>query len=232
MIQSVQKDLKTLGNPKKAKILARFFKTGQGEYGEGDAFLGISVPDVRSVARRYIDMGLEDVESLLNSQIHECRLAALLVLSEKFKKAAPEDQSDIYELYLKNAKKVNNWDLVDLSAHHIVGEYLQERKKDMLYTLAKSNNLWARRISIVATYAFIRKDKFDETLKIAEMLLNDKHDLIHKAVGWMLREVGKRDQEAEERFLRKHCKTMPRTALRYAIEKFGQKKKKFYMKKD
>jgi len=231
MIQSVQKDLKNLGNPKKAKILARLFKTGPGEYSEGDVFLGISVPDVRSVARRYIDMGLEDVESLLQSQIHECRLAALLILSENFKKAVAENQTNIYSVYLTNTRRVNNWDLVDLSAHHIVGECLQERKKDMLYALARSDNLWERRISIIATYSFIKKGKFDETLKIAEMLLNDQHDLIQKAVGWMLREVGKRDQQAEERFLRKHYKTIPRTALRYAIEKFDKKKKKFYMQK-
>lgn len=232
MINAIQKDLKSLGSPKRAKALARFFKTGPGEYGEGDVFLGISVSDVRSVARRYMNIRLEDVQSLLKSPMHECRLTALLILSEKFKKSNAEDQSNIYEFYLKNARRVNNWDLVDLSSHHIVGEYLQERKKDVLYDLAKSASLWERRISIIATYAFIRKNKFDETLKIAEMLLNDKHDLIHKAVGWMLREVGKRDQEAEERFLRKHHKTMPRTALRYAIEKFDQKKKKFYMQKD
>ncbi len=202
------------------------------EYGEGDVFLGVYVPDVRRIARGYMHTSFEDVQALLQSPIHECRLVALLILAEKFKKATVEEQADICNFYLKNAKKVNNWDLVDLSAHCIVGEYLQDKKKDVLYDLAASDNLWERRISIVATFSFIKKNNFNETLKIAKILVHDKHDLIQKAVGWMLREVGKRDQRVEEQFLRKHYKTMPRTALRYASERFSEQKRKFYMQKD
>lgn len=226
----IQKDLKKIANPLKAKVLAGFFKTGKGQYGEGDIFLGVTVPQSRMIAKRYWkEVSLEDVGTLLQSPIHEERLVALIILVEKYSKADQKIKKTIYDFYIVNARRVNNWDLVDLTAHRIVGDYLFERDKTLLYRLAKSDNLWERRISIVATLHFIKKGKYDETFKIAELLLCDQHDLIHKAVGWMLREVGKRDQKKAEVFLKKHCKVFPRTTLRYAIERFEPKKRQFYL---
>ncbi len=225
----IEKDLKELGNPEKAKVLSRFFKTGTGEYGEGDVFLGVVVPETRRVAKKHKDLKLVELQKLLNSKIHEHRLAALLVLVEKYPKGDEKEQKRIFEFYLQNARKVNNWDLVDLSAPKVVGAHLLKKNRAILKKLARSKNLWERRIAIVSTYAFIRDGDFADTLKISEMLLNDEHDLIHKAVGWMLREVGKKDQDEEEKFLKKHFKKMPRTMLRYAIEKFSKKKREFYM---
>lgn len=227
----LKKELVRKANPKQAKLLQRFFKTGKGEYGEGDVFLGIKVPVQREVVKKYKDLSMDEVEKLLRSKIHEHRLVALLILMDKFKKADDAGKKRIFDFYLANTAHINNWDLVDLSCRDIVGEYLLDKKKDVLCKLACSKDLWERRISIISTAAFIRKGKFDDTLKLAELLLKDKHDLIHKAVGWMLREVGKKDQAAEEKFLKKHYKQMPRTMLRYAIERFDAKKKKFYMKK-
>ncbi len=226
---NLKKDLKRLENPNQARILSKFFKTGKGEYGEGDIFLGIKVPEQRKVAKNYTDLPLKDIQTLLNSKIHEHRLTALLILVEKYKKS--NKKTEIANLYLKNAKKVNNWDLVDLSAPMLLGDYLLDKNKSILYKLAKSKSLWEKRIAIVSTYAFIRNNQFDDTIKISEILLNDKQDLIHKAVGWMLREVGKKNQAVEEKFLKKYHKTMPRTMLRYSIEKFDEKKRKFYVKK-
>ncbi|MEK6916642.1 MAG: DNA alkylation repair protein [Nanoarchaeota archaeon] len=223
---SVKDDLKELANPEKAKILQGFFKTGKGQYGEGDIFLGITVSEQRKVAKRYIGLYLEDIQKLLNSNIHEHRLVGLLILVEKYKKTKDKK---IVDFYLKNSRKVNNWDLVDLTAHTILGAYLFERDRNILYKLAKSDNLWEKRISIVATFHFIKNNDLEDTFKIAEILLDDEHDLIHKAVGWMLRETGKKNQKAEEKFLDKHVKKMPRTMLRYAIEKFDEKKRKYYM---
>jgi len=228
MIQEIKNDLDKLKNPKKAKILQRFFKTKKGEYGEGDIFLGIVVPEQRFVARKYKDAPLSIIAKLIESKIHEHRFVGLLILVEQFKKTDELYRKKIFDFYIKNAKKVNNWDLVDLSAP-CIGEYLLDKDTTLLVRLAKSKNLWERRISIMFTYAFIRENKFNETLKIAELLIQDEHDLIHKAVGWMLREVGERDQEAEEKFLKKHYKNMPRTMLRYAIEKFEEKKRKTYL---
>jgi 3-methyladenine DNA glycosylase AlkD len=225
----IVKNLEKLANPEKAKVLAGFFKTGKGEYGEGDVFLGIRVGDIRKEAKRNKTMELNEVKELLKSKIHEHRLAALLILVEKYQKSDEKGKKRIYDFYWKNSKKVNNWDLVDLSADKIVGDYLFDKDKKLLYKLARSKNLWERRIAIIATFHFIKNGKFDDTLRISEILLNDKHDLIHKAVGWMLREVGKRDQKVEEKFLKKHYKKMPRTMLRYAIERFDEKKRKFYM---
>lgn len=231
-VHAIRKELGKLGDPEQAKNLQRFFKTGKGEYGEGDVFLGIKVGPQRSVARKYSEtLSISDAEKLLKSKIHEHRLVALLVLIEKYKKADEKGKKEIYEFYLKNTNRINNWDLVDLSAANIVGDYLIDKNKDVLYKLAKSENLWERRIAIISTHAFIMENMFDDTLKLSELLLDDKHDLIHKAVGWMLREVGKRDQRAEERFLKKHCRKMPRTMLRYAIERFPERKRKSYMKK-
>lgn len=238
MLGQLRGELRKLSNPKKAEILKRFFKTGKGEYGEGDVFLGITVPQSRVIAQKFSHLSLSDIEKLLASKIHEERLIALLLLVHNFQKGDDKARREVYAFYLKNTKYINNWDLVDLSAHQIMGEYLlgQEilrlAQDDILVNLAKSENLWERRIAIVATYAFIRKNQFDQTLTVSKILLHDKHDLIHKAVGWMLREVGKRDQEIEEAFLRKHYKIMPRTSLRYAIERFSEKKRKAYLSKN
>lgn len=220
MLTKLQKELVTLANKDKAKILQRFFKTGIGEYGQGDIFLGVTVPQSRVIAQKFKDLLLVDIEQLLKSKIHEERLIALLLLVGKFQKGTDKIKKEIYDFYLSHAKLVNNWDLVDISAHQIVGTYLLNKQKIILTRLAKSGNIWERRIAIVATYAFIRHNKFRDTLKIAKILLYDKHDLIHKAVGWMLREVGKKDQKVEELFLKKYYKIMPRTMLRYAIERF------------
>jgi 3-methyladenine DNA glycosylase AlkD len=225
----IEKELRGLADPERAKLLAGFFKTGKGEYGEGNVFLGLTMPKIREVVKRHKELKLAEILKLLNSRIHEHRMAALLILVEKYKKGDEKEKQKIYEFYLKNAKKVNNWDLVDLSAPKITGPHLLNRNRAVLRRLAKSKNLWERRIAIISTAAFIRENDYSDTLEISEILLNDKHDLIHKAVGWMLREVGKKDQETEEKFLRKHYKKMPRTMLRYAIERFDEKKRKFYM---
>lgn len=230
MIDQLIADFKKLSNPIQAKNLSRFFKTGKGEYGEGDIFLGIKVPEQRELVRKYYkDLKIKDAEELLRSKIHEHRLTALLILVAKYKKADQDGKKKVFDLYLKNTKFINNWDLVDLSSRDIIGNYLLDKDKKILYKLAKSKDLWEKRISIISTFEFIRYHKFDDVLKIAEILLHDKHDLIHKAVGWMLREMGKRSQEIEEEFLEKHCKEMPRTMLRYAIEKFDEKKRKHFM---
>lgn len=230
-IEKIKQELKKLTNPKKAKILARFFKTGKGEYGEGDRFLGVTVPEQRKVAKKYSETSLADLQKLLESRIHEHRMTALVILTLKFPKANDEFKKEIYNFYLKNTKRINNWDLVDISAPKIVGEYLLDKpeKRKILYKLSKSKNLWERRVAIMATFAFIRNEDFKDTLKISKILLNDEHDLIHKAVGWMLREVGKIDQEKEEKFLKKHAGKMPRTMLRYAIEKVDERKRGFYL---
>ncbi|MEW6722630.1 MAG: DNA alkylation repair protein [Candidatus Micrarchaeota archaeon] len=223
-------ELQALKDSKKAKILSGFFKTGKGEYGEGDVFLGVKVPEIRKIAKKHSEIPLSDVRQMLSSEIHEVRLAALLILVSKFENAESLPRKKIFDFYMENSEKVNNWDLVDSSAEKIAGAYLADKDRSVLYTLARSQNVWERRIAIIATYHFIKKGDFSDTLKISEMLLDDRHDLIHKAVGWMLREVGKRGGLAEEEaFLKKHAKKMPRTMLRYAIEKFGEKKRKSYM---
>ncbi len=231
MIHKLKDELQKLAAPARATVSASVFKTGKGEYGEGDIFIGVTVPDTRKIAKNYLQLELPQITILLESPVHEHRLIALLILVERFKKADDKIKTEIYKFYLKHTKYVNNWDLVDLSAHYIVGSYLFEKDKAMLYKLVKSNNLWERRIAIIATFAFIRKNKFQDTFKIAELLLQDKHDLMHKAVGWMLREVGKKDQRALETFLKQHYKIMPRTMLRYAVERFDEKKRKEYMQK-
>ena len=228
----VKKDLKSLENKEKAKILSGFFKTGKGQYGEGDKFLGITVPNQRKIAKKYVDLSIKEVEQLLHSKIHEHRLTALIIWTYQFEKADEKTKEEIYKTYLKNTKWINNWDLVDVTTPRIVGMHLLDKDRKILYKLAKSKDLWEKRISILATWAFINKRKESkDTLRISKILLNDDHDLIHKAVGWMLREIGKKDQKIEEEFLKKYYKTMPRTMLRYAIEKFDEKKKKFYMTK-
>ena len=229
-IQKIKKRLKQLANREKAEVLQRFFKTGPGEYGEGDVFIGVKVPDLRKVEKDFQDISTEDVIVLLESAIHEERLLALLILVRKYVKGNQTAQKRIFRLYLKKTKFIKSWDLVDGSAHHIVGDYLMDKNKAPLYRLAKSEDLWERRIAILATLYFIKRGKYEETLKIAKTLLTDKEDLIHKAVGWMLREIGKRDMTFEEMFLKQHYKEMPRTMLRYAIEKFPEPKRQKYLK--
>jgi 3-methyladenine DNA glycosylase AlkD len=216
-------DLQKLANKERAAHSARYFKTGKGEYGEGDIFAGLTVPQVREVAKKYKDLPLPDVEDLLHSNIHEYRLTALIILT--YKKLSRE----IVDLYLKNTKHINNWDLVDLSSHEILGTWLLDKPRDILYKLAKSKNIWERRIAIISTFAFLRKKELDDSMKLAELLLRDEHDLMQKAVGWALREVGKRDEKVLVTFLAKHYKTMPRTTLRYAIEKFSPERRRSYL---
>jgi 3-methyladenine DNA glycosylase AlkD len=229
-LNKLKKELKSLANSKQAEILQRFFKTGPGEYGEGDIFYGIKVPEQRKLVKKYYsDLQLPEIQVLVKSKIHEERLVGLLILVEKFKRASEEDQARYYKFYLKHAKYVNNWDLVDLTAPHIVGVYLLHKSRKILYILARSRVLWERRIAILACFTFIRASDYEDALKISRILLSDEHDLIHKAVGWMLREIGKRDQQREEEFLKKHFQIMPRTMLRYAIERFDERKRKYYL---
>jgi 3-methyladenine DNA glycosylase AlkD len=229
MLDQIKKEMAQLSDPHRAKNLSWFFKTGKGQYGEGDIFLGIPVPEQRKIAKRYVDLSLEDLHELLNSKVHEHRFTALVILISKYRKAEESGKKEIFDFYLRNTENVNNWDLVDLSAPRIVGDYLINRERSILYKLAKSDSLWERRISILSTFTFIYNNDFEDALNISELLLHDEHDLIHKAVGWALREIGKRDQNVEERFLAKHCLHMPRTMLRYAIEKFDEEKRKRYL---
>jgi len=230
--KDLQTRLRRLGNPKDAAFLAGFFKTGPGQYGEGDMFIGVRVPVIRNVAKDFKGMPLPEVQCLLHSAIHEERLAALVILVMQSANADAKTKKAIYDLYLAKTNCINNWDLVDLSAPQIVGAYLAARSRRPLYRLARSLWLWDRRIGMLATYHFIKQGDFNDTLKIAEMLLGDREDLMHKAVGWMLREVGKRDLAALEGFLDRHCRVMPRTMLRYAIERFPERKRKKYMEKE
>jgi 3-methyladenine DNA glycosylase AlkD len=229
---SVQSDLQKLKNKERAKLLQGYFKTGKGEYGEGDVFIGLTVPQVRVIAKKYKELPLKDVEELLHNRIHEYRLTALFILCDQFKKTDEATKKTYFDFYLANTKWINNWDLIDLSARDIIGGYCINKKKErkILYTLARSESVWERRIAILATCAFFRKNDFTDTYAIAEILLHDKHDLMHKAVGWMLREAGKRDENSLVGFLKKHYKTMPRTMLRYAIEKFSPAIREKYLK--
>jgi 3-methyladenine DNA glycosylase AlkD len=231
-LQKLKKELNNLANIKQKEVLQRFFKTGPGEYGEGDVFLGIKVPEQRRVAKEFNDLSLDNVQSLLNSKTHDHRMVALFILIDQYNRGDEKDRKTIFDFYLKNTRNINNWDLIDLSAPKIVGDYLINQPRKILYKLARSKDLWKKRIAVLSTFTFIKENQFEDTLKISEILLYDDHDLIHKAVGWMLREVGKRDQVAEEIFLNKYHKTMPRTMLRYAIEKLDESKRKFYMKGD
>jgi len=228
-VQDIQDTLRRLGNRVLAEHSQRFFKTGKGQYGEGDKFLGIRVPVIRKLAKKYKGISLKNALKLLKSPYHEERLFALLILVEKFPGAGEEEQGGIYDLYLNNTIHINNWDLVDISAGHIVGAYLADKNKKPLYQLARSNRLWERRIAIISTFYMIKRDKFTDALKVAALLRDDKEDLIHKAVGWMLREIGKRNAAVEKAFLKKHYRQMPRTMLRYAIEKFPEKERQMYL---
>ncbi len=228
-VDDAKRELKKFADSKQAKVLQKFFKTSKGEYGEGDLFLGLKVPDQRRVAKKFKGLGIKETEKLLHSKIHEHRLTALFILVLAYNQS--NNQSKIYHLYINNLQYVNNWDLVDSSADKILGPYLIDKPKDILFRLAKSRNLWERRVAIISTFYFIKNERYHTTLDIAEILLQDKHDLIHKAVGWMLREVGNRNLKVEKSFLKKHYKQMPRTMLRYAIEKFPKDKIKSYLKK-
>lgn len=227
----VKKALSLKKDKIKARLLQRFFKTGKGEYGEGDIFWGIVVPEQREVAKRFKEASMAEIQDLLEDRVHECRLTGLFILIEKYKKGSEAERAKIYKLYLKNYSNINNWDLVDLSAPKIVGDYLLDKDRGPLYVFAKSDNLWKKRIAVLSTFTFIKEGQFDDAFGIAEILLDDKHDLIHKAVGWMLREVGKRDKKTEIIFLKKYAATMPRTMLRYAIEKFTPEERSYFLKK-
>lgn len=225
----IEKLLREKATPQRAKVSIWFFKTAKGQYGYGDKFLGVNVPDQRIIAKRFKNLPLTEIHALLNSPYHECRLTALFILVGLYKKANDTDKSQLAKFYLKNLSRVNNWDLVDSSAPQILGNHLLNRDRKTLYRLAKSKTLWDRRVSIISTFAFIDMHDFEDSLEICEILLNDEEDLIHKAVGWTLREIGKKSKPTLISFLEKHAHEMPRTALRYSLEHFPKKERKHYM---
>lgn len=228
-LAQLKKSIRAVATPERARVNAWFFKTGPGQYGAGDKFVGLTVPACRKIAHDFLDVPTAALDALLASPIHEERLIALLIMVKQFQSGTLAEQTKIYQDYLASTRRVNNWNLVDLSADKIVGAHLLDRPKKILYKLARSKNMWERRIAIVATFQFIRHNHFDTTFEIAELLLPDTHDLIHKATGWMLREVGKRDVAVLKRFLRKYITTMPRTTLRYAIERFPEPERKKFL---
>lgn len=229
--QEINNKLIAFGNPMKADHSSYFFKTAKGQYGYGDKFIGCTVPETRSVAKQYPDLSLSEVKKLLDDEKHECRLCALLILTDQFKKVNEFDRYELLTFYLANTNRVNNWDLVDASSYKIVGEWLKDKEdRSLLYLLANSLLLWDQRIAIVSTMTFIRNNDFDDTLKLSEKFFIHKHDLIHKACGWMLREVGKRDEDVLRFFLDEHATKMPRTMLRYSIERFPEDLRKHYLK--
>ena len=228
--REVEAKLKSIADAEKALILLRFFKTGPGQYGEGDRFLGIQVPELRQVVNEFKTLPIEETTKLIKSPWHEARAAALIILVKQYAKASESERKSIYDLYLRHTRWINNWDLVDASAPHIVGAHLMTRPRRPLYTLAKSASMWERRIAIIATLHFIRQKDFSDALAIVEKLLADREDLIHKATGWMLREIGKRDQQVMEDFLVEHYRNMPRTTLRYAIERLSETRRKEYLR--
>lgn len=234
LLKDLVKSTRALKNPTKARNMLRFFKTGVGQYGEGDIFLGLVSAQVGEIVKKYRELPLSGCLELLKSKYHEERMIALQILVYQFKHAKEDSvKKKIFNIFIKNTKYINNWDLVDCNVEHVIGEYLYDKPKDLLYKFALSKDLWERRIAIISTFNYIKKGEAEETLKIAEMLLNDKHDLIHKAVGWMLREVGKRcDEKILLGFLDKYSKQMPRTMLRYSLERLDESKRKYYMLKE
>lgn len=226
---SFRSELRALRNDARANVMRRYFKTGPGDYGAGDRFLGVSVPKLRQLARQHQDLALGQVSRLLSSPWHEERLLAALILVRQYNRGTVHQREAIYRLYLRRRVRINNWDLVDSSAEHIVGAHLQRGDRSVLRRLATSGRVWDRRIAIMATFHYIKRGEFAETMRLARVLLTDPHDLIHKAVGWMLRETGKRDRTVTERFLRRHVKRMPRTMLRYAIELFPSRLRRRYL---
>lgn len=224
-------ELLSMANPEKATFLQRFFKTGPGQYAEGDVFLGLIVPLTRSIAKANIQTPLAELQLLIQSEYHEARLCALLIVVEQFKKAQEPERKILYDFYLKNARRINNWDLVDVTCPHVVGAYLLDKDRSRLYELVASDNLWEQRIAMVSTLTLIRNREFTDTFALAERLLTHKHDLMHKAMGWMLREVGKKNREELTAFLERHATTLPRTSLRYAIEHYPEAERQYFLKK-
>lgn len=228
---NARKDLRSAADKKKAEILSRFFKTKKGEYGYGDVFIGVVVPEQRKIAKKFKDLSFKEIEALLKSKIHEERLTALIILVNQYKGGDEFLRGKIFKFYLKNISRVNNWDLVDLSCRDILGEYLifHPAEQKILFELAKSENIWERRIAMVSSWAFIKRKKFDLTLRLAKIFFNDSHDLIHKAGGWMLREIGKQDKNILRKFIKENAPEMPRVMLRYAIERFSEKDRKKFL---
>lgn len=229
-VTAVRAEVRQLADPGRAEVLERFFKTGPGEYGEGDRFLGLRVPQLRRLARSYRTLDRAAALELLRSPWHEERLLALLILVDQYRRGSPPERDAIYQAYLANTRYINSWDLVDASAEHIVGPHLDPADIGVLESLARSDSVWERRIAILATFHWIKRGVFGPTLRVAELLLQDRHDLIHKAVGWMLREVGKRDRAREEEFLQRHYRVMPRVMLRYALEHFPESTRRGYLR--
>lgn len=229
--EAVKQQLLALGDPQRAKHAVVFFKTGEGQYGEGDRFIGCKVSETRRVARENKGLELSEVQKLLDDVYHDCRLCALVILTLRFKKASEEERRLLVDFYLANTHRVNSWDLVDISAYHILGEWLKDKDRSLLYQLAISEKLWEQRIAMLATMAFIKDNDFADTLRLSELFLSHPHDLIHKACGWMLREVGKRDVEVLTDFLERNATLMPRTMLRYAIEKLTPTKRTYFLRK-
>ena len=229
--KTITSELQALSNAEKREIFPRFFKAGKGEYGEGDRFLGVTVPNIRVIAKLHKDISIEEIRDLIQSEWHEVRLCALIIMVEKSKKKDETLRKELFNLYLSQTKRINNWDLVDLSCRFIVGEYLLDKSRDILYQLAQSPLLWDNRIAIVSTYAFIRKGQLEDTYALSDLMMQHPHDLMHKAIGWMLREAGKRDSERLYDYVMSHRADMPRTMLRYAIEKFSPKERAILMKR-
>ena len=229
--KTITSELQALTNAEKREIFPRFFKAGKGEYGEGDRFLGVTVPNIRAIAKLHKDISIEEIRELLQSEWHEVRLCALIIMVEKSKKKDEALRQQLFELYLSQTDRINNWDLVDLSCRFIIGEYLLDKSRDILYQLAQSPLLWDNRIAIVSTYAFIRKGQLEDTYALSDLMMHHPHDLMHKAIGWMLREAGKRDSDRLYDYVMSHRADMPRTMLRYAIEKFSPAERSILMKR-
>ena len=229
--KTITSELQALTNAEKREIFPRFFKAGKGEYGEGDRFLGVTVPNIRAIAKLHKDISIEEIRELIQSEWHEVRLCALSIMVEKSKKKDEALRKELFNLYLSQTKRINNWDLVDLSCRFIIGEYLLDKSRDILYQLAQSSLLWDNRIAIVSTYAFIRKGQLEDTYALSDLMMQHSHDLMHKAIGWMLREAGKRNPERLYDYVMSHRADMPRTMLRYAIEKFSPKERTILMKR-
>ena len=231
LTKTITNELQALSDAEKREIFPKFFKAGKGEYGEGDRFLGVTVPNIRAIAKLHKDISIEEIQDLIQSEWHEVRLCALIMMVEKSKKKDEALRKELFNLYLSQTKRINNWDLVDLSCRFIIGEYLLDKSRDILYQLAQSPLLWDNRIAIVSTYAFIRKGQLEDTYALSDLMMPHPHDLMHKAIGWMLREAGKRDSERLYDYVMSHRADMPRTMLRYAIEKFSPKERAILMKR-
>mgnify|MGYP003084171276 FL=1 len=231
LTKTITNKLQALSDAEKREIFPKFFKAGKGEYGEGDRFLGVTVPNIRAIAKLHKDISIEEIRELIQSEWHEVRLCALIIMVEKSKKKDEALRKELFNLYLSQTKRINNWDLVDLSCRFIIGEYLLDKSRDILYQLAQSPLLWDNRIAIVSTYAFIRKGQLEDTYALSDLMMQHPHDLMHKAIGWMLREAGKRDSERLYDYVMSHRADMPRTMLRYAIEKFSPKERAILMKR-